>query len=100
MVRQNQQNIHMIKYNKKPLEDLNLEETFEFEKQLLRKSVTVHLGTQDQSLKEQFQNVLDRIKLHKFELMERERFGLDKKDYKDHESKIIGEDEQEQSDDS
>lgn len=90
----------MIKYKDKNLEELNLEETFEFEKELLRKSVTIHLATQNIQVQEQFKNYLDAVKLHKFELLEREKFGVDKPDYVDHESKIIGEDEQEQSDDS
>ena len=89
-----------MKYQGKNLEELTLEETFEFEKELMRKSVTIHLATQNEKVMEQFNMYLDMVRMHKRDLIEREKFGIDKPDYKDHESKIIGEDEQEQSNDS
>lgn len=80
-------------YQGKKLEELNLEETFEFEKELMRKSVTIHMATQNEKVMEQFNMYLDMVRLHKRELLEKEKFGLNKPDYKDYESKIIGEDE-------
>lgn len=89
----------MIAYQGKPLEDLNIEETFEFEKELLRKSLTVHQATQNVHVQEQLHMYINLVKAHRSELVMREQMGIDKPDYQD-KGMIIGEDEPEQSNDT
>jgi hypothetical protein len=89
----------MISYKGKPLEQLNFEETFEFEKELLRKSLVVHKATQNFQVQEQLHMYIGMVKNHRAELAQREALGLDNPDYED-KGMIIGEDEPEQPNDT
>lgn len=82
----------MIEHEGKPLEELNLEETFELEKVLLKRMQQAHIAGVNEQIQNQIHFFLELVQERKHELVEREKFGLDKPDYDgDGVSVVIGE---------
>ena len=90
----------MIQHEGKPLEELNVEETFEFEKVLLRRMQQASIAGMGDHIINQIQFYIELARMHKAELIQREKMGLDDPDQEQNTSLIIGENEFEQSDDT
>jgi hypothetical protein len=89
----------MLTYKDKDLDTLTLTECYEFEKEMLsRLTVASKSGFSDLIIG-QLNSYIDLIRFRKVEILERERFGIDREDYNPNKVLNIG-DEQEQSDDT
>ena len=98
----------MLNFNDKPLGQLSLEETIEFEKQLLKKVVGASKANMSQEIIDQLMNFVAEVRAHKTEGIADLRSGKAKANRKKQETEIeedvdegliIGEIEQTQSDD-
>lgn len=86
-----------LNWQGKPLEELDYEETVEFEKELNKRLLAADRAGMSDSVISQLQNYLDYVKLYQKEALERMRMGLDgvieSEDPDDAYSFIIGEPE-------
>lgn len=85
-------------YKGKSLEQMNIEEVFEFEKELLKKTIVAR--SMSESIQTQINNYINLLRMRKQELLEREKMGLDDPDWEEGEGLIIGEPKPEQPNDT
>jgi hypothetical protein len=85
-------------YKGKSLEQMNIEEVFEFEKELLKKTIAAR--SMSESIQTQINNYINLLRMRKQELLEREKMGLDDPDWEEGEGLIIGEPKPEQPNDT
>ena len=90
----------MFKYEGKEIDELDLKEVFEFEKDLYKKILQAHNAGMSSGITDQLNYALQSLKFRKQELLYKERVSWeDKQDEKHKDGLIIGENESEQSDD-
>ena len=90
----------MLKFNDKPLEQLSMEESIEFEKMVLKKVLAANSAGMSHIVIEQLNNYLAIIRSHKQEKINQYVSDATDKDNSKHEGGLeIGEIESEQSDD-
>lgn len=96
----------MLNFNDKPLGQLSLEETIEFEKQLLKKVVGASKANMSQEIIDQLMNFVAEVRAHKAEGITDLRSGKTNRKKQETEIEedvdeglIVGEIEQTQSDD-
>ena len=90
----------MLNYKDKPLENLTLQETYEFEKEMLERLSQAARGQMSNQIIGQINTYIALIRDHKVEILERERMGIDTPDYEKKQRALnIGEEPQ-QPDDS
>jgi hypothetical protein len=87
-----------LQYKGKTLESLTIEEVYEFEKELLDKTIAVQ--SMGGGIQAQLYGYINLVRMQKQELLEREKLGLDNPDWEEGEGLIIGEPKPEQSDDT
>lgn len=84
-----------LKWNGKRLEELDYEETVEFEKEINKRIVAADRAGMSEQIINQLQNYLTYVKMYQKEALERMRMGLDgiveSEDPEDAYSLIIGE---------
>ena len=89
----------MLSYKDKPLEELSLQETYLFEKEMLERLQQAGRAQMSNQIIGQINTYIALIRDHKVEILERERLGLNDADYANKQKALnIGE-EQQQSDD-
>ena len=89
----------MISYKDKPLEELSLQETYEFEKEMLERLSQAARSQMSNQIIGQINTYIALIRDHKVEILERERLGIDSPDYAEKQKALNIGDEQEQPDD-
>lgn len=89
----------MISYKDKPLEELSLQETYEFEKEMLERLSQASRSQMSNQIIGQINTYIALIRDHKVEILERERLGIDNPDYAEKQKALNIGDEQEQPDD-
>ena len=89
----------MISYKDKPLEELSLQETYEFEKEMLERLSQAARSQMSNQIIGQINTYITLIRDHKVEILERERLGIDNPDYAEKQKALNIGDEQEQPDD-
>lgn len=90
----------MISYKEKPLEELSLQETYEFEKEMLERLSQAARGQMSNQIIAQINTWIALIRDHKVEILERERLGIDHPDYEQKQKALNIGDEPEQSGDT
>jgi len=83
-----------LKWRDKPLHTLDYEETTEFEKEMLKRLLSVNSAGMSDQIIQQLQAYIDQIRFHKAEQLELLKMGLDGKEedeIDDTQSLIIGE---------
>ena len=70
----------MINYEGKPLEDLTLEETIEFEKQMLKKVLAASKAQMSGGILDQINLFIDLIRDHKTQLAQKDLYDKNEKD--------------------
>ncbi len=89
----------MLSYKDKPLENLTLQETYEFEKEMLERLSQAARGQMSNQIIGQINTYIALIRDHKVEILERERLGIDNPDYAEKQKALNIGDEQKQPDD-
>ena len=90
----------MLNYKEKPLEELNLQETYEFEKEMLERLSQAARGQMSNQIIGQINTYIALIRDHKLEILERERLGIDHPDYEKKQRALNIGDEPQQSGDT
>lgn len=71
--------MYNLQYQGKPVEQLDYEETVEFEKELLKRLLAADRHGMSEHILQQLQNYLDYVKIIQAEALDRMRMGLDGK---------------------
>ena len=90
----------MLNYKDTPLEDLSLQETYEFEKEMLERLSQAARGQMSNHIIGQINTYIALIRDHKVEILERERIGIDNPDYEKKQKALNIGDEPKQSGDT
>jgi len=91
----------VYKYEGKEIEELDLKEVFEFEKDLYKKILTAHNAGMSGGIQDQLNFAMTLLRQRKQELLYKERVSWEEKSQEKHkDGLIIGENEFEQSDDT
>lgn len=69
--------MYNLRYQDKPVEQLDYEETVEFEKELMKRMLNADRHGMSDQVIQQLQNYLDYVKMYQQEALERMRMGLD-----------------------
>jgi|15BtaG_2_1085339.scaffolds.fasta_scaffold00619_6 hypothetical protein len=89
----------MLKFQDKPLEDLTMEESIEFEKMVLKRVLTASNAGMSDSIIDQLNNFLNEIRFHKQEKIAEFVESSKKQNSNDNEQGLlIGEEKQQSSD--
>lgn len=95
--------MYNLQYQGKSVNQLDYEETVEFEKELMKRLLAADRNGMSEQVIQQLQNYLDYVKLYQVEALERMRMGLDGKVETDEDepekpySLIIGEPESDEN---
>ena len=94
--------MYNLNWQGKPLEDLDYEETVEYEKELNKKIVAADRAGMSEGIIKQLQTYLEHVKLYQKEALDRMKMGLDGKSETDEDDDtylfIIGEPEPDNED--
>ena len=90
----------MLAYKDKPLENPTLQETYEFEKEMLERLSQAARGQMSNQIIGQINTYIAIIRDHKVEILERERMGIDTPEYERKQKALNIGDEPKQPDDS